>query len=74
MPVISIAKKHALSHRKAKDVADKIARDLKKRFALDYAWEGDDVDFEARAWTAIVEITRQDLAVSKPGHDGWEGL
>ena len=35
---------------------------------------GDDVDFEARAWTAIVEITRQDLAVSKPGHDGWEGL
>ena len=35
---------------------------------------GDDIDFEARAWTAVVEITRQDLAVSKPGHDGWEGL
>ena len=46
MAVISIAKKHALSHKKAKDVADKIARDLKKRFQLDYAWEGDDVDFE----------------------------
>ena len=46
MAVISIAKKHALSHKKAKDVADKIARDLKKRFHLEYAWEGDDVDFE----------------------------
>ena len=46
MAVISIAKKHALSHKKAKDVADRIARDLKKRFQLDYAWEGDDVDFE----------------------------
>jgi Domain of unknown function (DUF6285) len=24
------------------------------------------------AWDALVEITRMDLAVSKPGHDGWE--
>jgi hypothetical protein len=24
------------------------------------------------AWAALVEITRMDLAVSKPGHDGWE--
>jgi hypothetical protein len=34
---------------------------------------GDDPDFEARAWEAIVEITRHDLAVAKPGHDSWEG-
>src|SRR5688500_18123983 len=46
MAGISIARKHKLSHRKAKDVAEKIAKDLKKRFALDYAWDGDDVDFE----------------------------
>ncbi len=24
------------------------------------------------AWAALVEITRMDLAVAKPGHDGWE--
>lgn len=46
MPSISIAKKHTLSHKKAKEAADKIARDLKKRFELDYAWAGDHVDFE----------------------------
>lgn len=34
---------------------------------------GDDEAFEARAWEAIVEITRHDLAIAKPGHDGWEG-
>ena len=33
---------------------------------------GVDDDFEARAWAALVEITRQDLAVVKPGHDSWE--
>ena len=35
--------------------------------------DGDDPAFEAAAWTAIVEITRNDLAVAKPGHDAWEG-
>ncbi|HVE49181.1 MAG TPA: polyhydroxyalkanoic acid system family protein [Casimicrobiaceae bacterium] len=46
MPTISIAKKHAMTHRKAKDVAERIATDLRKRFELDYAWSGDDVDFK----------------------------
>jgi Domain of unknown function (DUF6285) len=34
---------------------------------------GDDEAFEARAWTAVVEITRNDLKIAKPGHDRWEG-
>ena len=46
MASISIARKHHLSHKKAKDVAEKIAKDLNKRFDLDYAWDGDDIDFE----------------------------
>jgi fumarylacetoacetate (FAA) hydrolase family protein len=35
--------------------------------------EADDAAFERRAWEALVEITRLDLAIAKPGHDGWEG-
>jgi putative polyhydroxyalkanoate system protein len=45
MATISIARKHALSHKRAKDVAEKIAKDLNKRFDLDYEWEGDHVNF-----------------------------
>jgi putative polyhydroxyalkanoate system protein len=45
MPSISITRKHGLSHKKAKVAAEKIAKDLKKRFALDYAWNGDDIEF-----------------------------
>lgn len=33
---------------------------------------GDDPAFERRAWDAVVAITRDDLAVAKPGHDAWE--
>lgn len=46
MSTIRIAKRHHLTHKKAKEVAEKIAKDLKKRFSLEYAWQGDHVDFE----------------------------
>jgi Domain of unknown function (DUF6285) len=35
---------------------------------------GVDDDLAARTWAALVEITRHDLAICKPGHDGWEGV
>ena len=46
MALIAIAKKHALSHPKAKAAAEKIAVDLNKRFDLEYAWKGDDIEFK----------------------------
>ena len=46
MASISITRKHQLTHKKAKDVAEKIAKDLEKRFALAWEWDGDHVDFE----------------------------
>ena len=46
MASISITRKHSLSHKKAKDAAEKIAKDLQKRFDLDYEWHGDHIDFE----------------------------
>ena len=46
MATISIARKHTLSHKKARDVAEKIAKDLNKRFDLEYAWDGEHIDFE----------------------------
>ena len=45
MSHIAIAKKHSLAHTKAKAAAEKIAVDLNKRFDLDYAWKGDDIEF-----------------------------
>jgi hypothetical protein len=33
----------------------------------------DDPLFDEAAWQALVAITRDDLAIAKPGHDRWEG-
>jgi len=63
MAVISIAKKHALSHKKAKDVADKVAKDLKARFELAYAWEGDDVDFQRPGVTGRMHVGKDTISL-----------
>jgi putative polyhydroxyalkanoate system protein len=56
MATISIARKHGLTHQQAKEGAEKIARDLQKRFDLDYAWEGDHVDFQRPGVTGRILI------------------
>lgn len=64
MPTISIAKKHAMSHRKAKDVAERIAKDLKQRFELEYAWDGDHVDFERPGISGRMHVGKDDITLS----------
>ena len=34
---------------------------------------GADPEFERAAWEVLVAVGRDDLAIAKPGHDGWEG-
>ncbi len=46
MASIEISRTHHLSHDKAKDVAEKIARDLNRRFDLAWQWDGDHIAFE----------------------------
>jgi len=58
---ISIAKTHRLSPKKARDAAEKIARDLKSRFSLEYAWNGDRVDFERPGVTGSMHVTKDQI-------------
>jgi len=63
MAVISVSRKHKLSHRKARDAAEKIAKDLKKRFALDYAWDGDDVEFERPGVSGRMHVGKDTISL-----------
>jgi hypothetical protein len=49
------------------DVAD-LSRELAERLRTE-----DDPGFQQRAWDTLVAVARDDLAICKPGHDGWEG-
>lgn len=46
MATITIAKKHQLSQKKAREAAQQIADDLAERFDLHCTWRGDDIEFE----------------------------
>lgn len=61
MARISIAKNHRLSHKKAKEVAEKMARDLNSRFSLEYAWSGDRVDFERPGISGTMQVTKDEI-------------
>jgi putative polyhydroxyalkanoate system protein len=63
MASISIARKHHLSHKKAKEVAEKIAKDLKKRFDLDYAWVGDHIEFERAGVHGKMHVAKDSLSL-----------
>jgi len=63
MASISISRKHHLSHKKAKDVAETIARDLNRRFDLEYAWQGDHIEFERPGVTGTMHISKDELAL-----------
>jgi putative polyhydroxyalkanoate system protein len=58
MALIAIAKKHALSHQRAKVAAEKVAADLNKRFELEYAWKGDCIEFTRPGLSGGLRVTR----------------
>jgi putative polyhydroxyalkanoate system protein len=56
MAVIAIAKKHRLSHKKAKEAAGKVADDLNARFDLEYTWKGDEIEFRRPGLTGALRV------------------
>ena len=63
MATISMARKHSLTHKKAKAVAEKIAKDLRKRFELEYAWNGDHIEFERPGVTGRMAVGKEKIAL-----------
>ena len=61
MATIAIAKKHSLSHKKAKEAAQKVAEDLNERFGLAYTWNGDCIDFTRPGLTGQLHILQDEV-------------
>lgn len=61
MSAISIKRRHKLDHKKARAAAEKIARDLKKRFDLAYEWEGDHIAFERPGVSGTLLVGKSDV-------------
>jgi len=58
MATIKITRKHSLTHKNALDVAEKIAKDLQKRFELEYEWDDDVVEFERPGVSGTLAVAK----------------
>jgi putative polyhydroxyalkanoate system protein len=63
MATISVVKKHHLSHAKAKTVAEKIAKDLHRKFDLACTWDGDECRFERSGLTGTMHVEKDRIAL-----------
>ena len=61
MSRLSIEKKHHLTHKKAKEAAQRVADDLKARFELNYAWRGNAIEFERPGLSGTMEIGKDNV-------------
>ena len=61
MARLSIARKHHLTHRKAKDAAQKVADDLKARFELTYAWRGNEIEFKRPGLAGTMHVGKDEV-------------
>ena len=61
MARIAIEKGHHLSHKKAKEAAEKVAIDLRKRFELAYRWKGDAIEFERPGLVGALHVRKDDV-------------
>lgn len=61
MATLEIAKTHALTHKGAKQAAEKIAEDLNQRFDLEYSWNGDVIEFERPGLTGRLHVGKTEV-------------
>ncbi|MEO8305941.1 MAG: polyhydroxyalkanoic acid system family protein [Betaproteobacteria bacterium] len=61
MSLIAIAKDHHLSHKKAKEAAEKVAEDLHTRFDLEYKWKGDAIEFKRSGLSGALRVGKEEV-------------
>ena len=59
MATISVSKVHHLNHAKAKGVAEKMAKDLHRKFDLSCTWDGDNCLFERSGLTGKMHVGKE---------------
>jgi putative polyhydroxyalkanoate system protein len=61
MPTISIKRRHKLDPKHAKAAAQKIAKDLNKRFGLTCQWDGDIVSFNGVGVSGTMHVGKSQI-------------
>lgn len=64
MSDIDIHAHHQMGHAQAQQAADLLARDLSKKFSIDYGWEGDTIHFERPGVNGQILLVNDEIRVT----------
>lgn len=63
MSNIDVCARHELSRDEAQSAADELARDLARKFHIDYNWEGDHIHFERPGVNGSIRIDEAEIHI-----------
>ena len=63
MSNIDIRIAHSIPLGRARKQAERVAKQLKERYALDYTWSGDTLEFAHQGITGALDVTATEVAV-----------
>lgn len=64
MADIHIARPHGFTPRKARAAAERIAEELAEEFGLEYAWEGNVLNFSRSGVSGHIEVHKKDIEIN----------
>jgi len=63
MSQIDIHARHTMNEKEAQDAADALSRDLAEKFAIEYGWDGDVINFERPGVHGQIAVTGEEIHV-----------
>lgn len=64
MSTIQISAMHRLNHADAQQAADDLARDLAKKFGIDYGWDEDVIHFERPGVHGSIKVGEHEIRIT----------
>lgn len=63
MATIRVGRLHGLSHREARQLAERLAIDLERRLGVAWRWDGDVVHFERAGASGLMHVGAAEITV-----------
>ena len=63
MSVIDMRAHHTMSKEDAQEAADELARDLAKKFSIDYGWDEDEIHFDRPGVRGVITVGPKEIRI-----------
>jgi putative polyhydroxyalkanoate system protein len=63
MAIIDMCAHHTMNKEDAQQAADDLARDLARKFSIDYGWDADEIHFERPGVNGVISVGPKEIRI-----------